>query len=152
MERAHFEAYLEKAIPSYADDQVQAGNWHPSDAVNRARQAYAALLPDGLASDKQHLFSALDGESGARVGMIWFMVNEQAARPTAFVCDLLVYEPYRRLGYGTQTMEALEGKVRELGLERIALHVFAHNAPARALYAKLGYQATNIQMAKELGT
>jgi len=150
MEQAHFEAYLKEAIPSYADDQVRAGNWHVSNTVERAKEAYTALLPDGLASEKQHLFSVLDGESGAQVGMIWFMVNEQAARPTAFVCDLLIQEPYRRKGYGTETMEALEGKVRELRLERIALHVFAHNAPARALYAKMGYQATNIQMAKEL--
>ena len=38
------------------------------------------------------------------------------------------------------------------GLETLALHVFGHNPGARALYEKLGYEITNINMAKHLRT
>ena len=34
------------------------------------------------------------------------------------------------------------------GLSGIALHVFGHNREARALYRKLGYVATNINLYK----
>jgi predicted GNAT family acetyltransferase len=33
-----------------------------------------------------------------------------------------------------------------------ALHVFGHNTTAQALYAKLGYSPTNINLFKALGT
>ena len=52
--------------------------------------------------------------------------------------------------HGTGAFEALEDKVRSLGLEGIALHVFGHNRGAHALYEKLGFQATNIHMFKDL--
>ena len=45
---------------------------------------------------------------------------------------------------------AVETRVRELGLGAIALHVFGHNAPARALYASLGYEPTNLHLLKKL--
>ena len=35
-----------------------------------------------------------------------------------------------------------------LGLQGIALHVFGHNTGAQALYGKLGYVPTNINMFK----
>ncbi len=49
---------------------------------------------------------------------------------------------------GEQAFQALEIKVRELGLHTIALHVFGHNHAARAMYEKLGYITTNVQMLK----
>lgn len=45
---------------------------------------------------------------------------------------------------------ALEGEVRALGLSGVGLHVFGHNAGALALYRKLGYQPTSIQMFKAI--
>ena len=69
---------------------------------------------------------------------------------TAYLCELLIDAPYRRQGYGTEALRAVEPAVRALGIERIALHVFGHNHPARALYEKVGYEETNIHMAKNL--
>ena len=64
--------------------------------------------------------------------------------------DIVIDEPYRRRGYGQAAMLALEDSVRSLGLRGIALHVFGHNTAARALYERLGYTVTNINMAKRL--
>jgi RimJ/RimL family protein N-acetyltransferase len=38
--------------------------------------------------------------------------------------------------------------VRDLGLPRIMLHVFGHNRPARALYAKLGFEEVDLILSK----
>ena len=47
--------------------------------------------------------------------------------------------PYRRLGLGRTLTERAIGLARELGLAWVDLRVFAHNTPARRLYASLGF-------------
>jgi ribosomal protein S18 acetylase RimI-like enzyme len=49
-------------------------------------------------------------------------------------------------------LQAIEPRVRELGVTGIGLHVFAHNPGAQALYAKLGYNVTSINMRKNLAS
>jgi ribosomal protein S18 acetylase RimI-like enzyme len=71
-------------------------------------------------------------------------------QPLAFVYDFLIYEEFRRRGYGKQAMLALEATVKELGIDKIALHVYAHNRVARVLYEKAGYEITGISMTKKL--
>jgi ribosomal protein S18 acetylase RimI-like enzyme len=44
----------------------------------------------------------------------------------------------------------LENVAREKGVEKIGLHVFGHNAAARALYQKVGYIETNVNMSKKI--
>jgi len=46
----------------------------------------------------------------------------------------------RGKGIGRQALRYLEGEIRAAGLARIELGVFAFNAPALALYQRLGYQ------------
>ena len=62
----------------------------------------------------------------------------------------MIYEEYRRRGYGRQTLAALDEKAKELGLDTISLHVFGHNQAAIALYQQAGYQTTSLYMAKKL--
>ena len=54
------------------------------------------------------------------------------------------------VGFATQAMLALEEKAKELGLVILRLHVFTHNAVARSLYEKLGYEVSSLNMAKVL--
>jgi GNAT superfamily N-acetyltransferase len=62
----------------------------------------------------------------------------------------LIEEAHRGQGYGRQSMLALEEKAKGLGLRTLALHVFAHNAEARALYEGLGYEIKSLNMEKLL--
>ena len=150
MSEASLKAFLQEAVPSYAKDHVDAGNWTAEEALEKARQQYDELLPEGVDTEGHHLYDILDGTSGAKVGIIWFMDTPREGVRLAYVCELSIDEGYRRQGYGTQAMRAVEQEVRALGIERIALHVFGHNHPARALYEKVGYEETNIHMAKNL--
>ena len=66
----------------------------------------------------------------------------------AYICDVSIKAKFQRKGFATRALLALNDKARALGLSGIALHVFGHNAGAQALYLKLGYQTTNIDMYK----
>jgi len=150
MSQTQFERYLPSAVQDYAQEHVRAGNWSPENALQMAKASFDALLPDGPATPSQFLFTVEDEMLGERVGMLWFAVEEREAAQRAFLYDIRIEEAYRRRGYGTQALEALEAKVRELGVTRITLHVFGHNHPARAMYAKLGYEAVDLRLSKTL--
>jgi hypothetical protein len=71
MTESELQAYLEPAIADYAAEHVKAGRWSQAEALEESRKEFTQLLPDGVHTAKQHLFSIRD-EAGAQVGMIWF--------------------------------------------------------------------------------
>ena len=105
------------------------------------------LLPQGLATADNHLFTIVDTQS-APVGMLWFAVKTKFNARIAFVYDIGIKPERQREGHAHRAFIALEDEVRKLGLTGIALHVFGHNTSARALYAKLGFEPTNLSLFK----
>ncbi len=142
--------WQESAIAGYAAEKTAAGNFPADRALELSRQEFAALLPAGTGTPRQHLY-AIRADDGTRVGVIW-LAEPPADQLTGagFVYELSILPEHRRRGYATAAMLALEGEARRLGLSALALHVFGHNAAARALYDRLGYTITNINMRKEL--
>ena len=129
MTPAEFEAYLQPAIAEYAADKIAAGNWSEAEALSHAQRDFADLLPQGVVTPDQHLFTIRDAE---------------------YSRDLRIFDAFRRRGYGMQAMLAVEHEAQALGMDRIGLHVFGHNSAAQALYLKLGYTITNVNMVKHL--
>ena len=148
MTESEFEAYLEIAIPTYADDNVRAGYWSEEEALERSRKSYDGLLPQGVQTENNYLFRTQLEESGESIGMVW--MKHEAPRTHGFIFDITLDEAQRGKGYGKQTMLALEEKARDLGLETIGLHVFANNMAAMKLYKGLGYEVTSQNMVKKL--
>ncbi len=147
---AELQVYLAGAIDNYAREHVKAGNWLPEEAHQKSEQEFKQLLPDGVASKGQYLFSIEEAQSGQTIGMLWFAVNNRGPRPTAFIYDFIIDEPHRGQGYGRQALAALDQQAVALGVETISLHAFAHNQTAIALYQKLGYAITDVHMAKQI--
>jgi ribosomal protein S18 acetylase RimI-like enzyme len=150
MTEVEFQAYLAEDIQRYADEHVRAGNWHPAEALERSRQEHQQLLPDGLATKNHYLFSIIEEQSGARLGILWFAVDLDRPRPSAFLYDFEIFEEFRRRGYGSRALTALEEQAHALGVESISLHVFGHNTGAQALYRKAGYEVTGIHMTRRV--
>jgi len=150
MNAEEFAGYIERAIPEFAQDKVASGQWSEASSLELSRQGYDELLPKGLATPENFLFTLREVATQAVVGALWYAIQERAGQRIAYVYDVLVEPQYRRMGYAMQAFQMLEAEVRSLGLCGIALHVFGHNEAAQALYAKLGYQATNIVMFKEV--
>ena len=150
--QGEFELYLQKGILRYAEENVKAGYWSASEAMEKSRSEHAKLLPEGLATPNQYLFSIREPVRDEQVGTIWLSADTESATPSGFIYDLFIYEPFRRKGFATGAMLALEAKAGDLGLKVIYLHVFAHNPAARSLYEKLGYGTLSTNMAKPLRT
>ncbi len=149
MTNAEYAAWLDESIPAYAADKVASGQWAESESLALSRKENDELLPLGLATPDNHFFTIVDAESSA-VGMLWFAVQTKFNARIAFVFDVSVNPDQQRRGHAARAFRDLEEEVRKLGLSGIALHVFGHNAAARALYAKLGYEPTNISLFKPL--
>ena len=150
MAEDEFEAYLEWAIPEYAADKVRSGAWTKSEALQRSEEQHRELLPQGLHTPGQFLFSVHDPRLAENVGMVWFALLRDTPGQPAFLYQFLIDEAHRRQGYGLAALRALEAKVQGLGAGALWLHVFGHNVAARALYEKAGYEVLDLVMAKPL--
>jgi ribosomal protein S18 acetylase RimI-like enzyme len=147
---AEYATWVEETVPAYAKDKVASGAWAEAEALEKSRAELHSLLPDGKETKDNYLYSVL-AEDGERVGMLWFAVKERAGSRIAYVYNIEIDSEYRRKGHAQRALQALEAEVQSLGLAGIALHVFGHNTSAQALYAKLGYLPTNINMYKAVG-
>jgi ribosomal protein S18 acetylase RimI-like enzyme len=150
MTQSEYLAFVSNAMPAYASDKVASGQWSEAESVELARQAFDALLPQGLTTPDQYLFTIRD-DGALSLGVLWIAVQKRAGKRVAYVYDVYINPIYRRRGYAAAAFLALENKARDLGFSGIALHVFGQNLGAQALYAKLGFITTDINMFKTLG-
>jgi ribosomal protein S18 acetylase RimI-like enzyme len=148
MSESEYQAYLEYVIPLYADDKVQSGNWTADEALERARKEYENFLPNGIHT-AGHFVGKMLNENDENVGFLWYGVLPQ--RPEwVFIYDFEVYAAFRRRGYATQALAALEAHVKPQGIKNLELHVFGHNLAARELYKKAGFIESNVIMTKKI--
>lgn len=145
-----FSEYLENAIVNFAEDKIKAGNFSPEKALEKSRKGYDELLSDGVNTKDHHLFLIFDEVKNEKIGIIWIKLNSENDIRDVWLFDFLIFEKYRRQGFGKRSIELLEEKTRELGFDKISLHVFGHNTAAISLYRKMGFQTTNINMSKIL--
>jgi ribosomal protein S18 acetylase RimI-like enzyme len=148
MTELEYRAYLDYAVGEYAREKVAAGNWLVAGAQEKAAKSFASELPQGLGTEDNHLFT-MRNEGGEAVGFLWYRIDP--LKPdTAFVFDFEVSAPFRRRGYATAALQALDAHARAHGVRHLELHVFGSNVAARYLYSKAGFHETNVQMAKNL--
>ena len=150
MTETNFESYMEVTIKDYAQEHVKAGNFNPEDAIDLAREQLDRILPERLSTDGHFFNSVEDDNSQNKVGVLWYAVDDRGGMKKAFVYDVIIFEEYRRRGYGSETFQVLEDIVRNQGLDEIALHVFGHNRVARKMYEKLGFVETDVMLSKKL--
>jgi len=151
MTASEYTEWLAESIPAYAADKVASGQWSAEEALTRSQRENDELLPQGLETPENFLFTIVDSRSRP-VGMLWFAVKTKFNAKIAFVFDVSVKPEFQRQGHAMRAFKDLEGEIRRSGLSGIALHVFGHNAGARALYSKLGYEPTNISLFKPVAS
>jgi len=147
MAQTEYDVFLERAIPEYAADHVRAGNWLESESLEKSRKQFQELLPQGLNTEDNFLYTLYDGDEA--LGLIWLKVKRHPLI-SGFIYNVFVEEKFRGKGHGRNLMLLLEEKARDMGLKSLALHVFGANTVARKLYEKIGYEITNVNMSKAL--
>ena len=145
IQQEDFDRMIDTEIRGYAEEHVRNGNWPAEGALERSKKEFDTLLPDGIHTKDQYLWSLLDEDSN-KIGLLWVQVKDQKA----FIYDFVVEEAFRGKGYGKQALIALDEKLKAMNVESVGLHVFGDNITAQELYKKMGYQITGIHMKKEL--
>jgi GNAT superfamily N-acetyltransferase len=149
MTEEEFRGYERLAIAAFAADLVRNVKLSPEAATSHAARTFGDALPDGLAT-RDHWVYVAENEAGRRVGVLWFARKTASAGDIVWLYDVEVDQDVRGQGYGRRLMERLEEEVAALGIGRIELNVFGHNAVALGLYEDLGYVEMSRQMFKEL--
>jgi ribosomal protein S18 acetylase RimI-like enzyme len=145
IQQEDFEKFLEREIREYANDHVRNGNWPAEGALERSRKEFESLLPDGINSRHQYLWSIIN-ESDNKIGVLWVQVKDQKA----FIYDFVIDEAFRGKGYGKLALSALDEQLKTMNVDSVGLHVFGDNIRAQELYNKMGYRIIGIHMQKKL--
>ncbi len=148
MSDTDFQMFLRRAVPQYAYDQMRSGNWPAEQAAARAQQEFQQLLPQGPRTPG-HFFMNILAED-KKVGMLWFVMDQSRAQPTAFLADFFIFGEFRSRGYGLPAMAALEEAARAQGAQRIEVQVFGHDEDAFKLYSEAGLKVRSYYMGKTL--
>jgi ribosomal protein S18 acetylase RimI-like enzyme len=149
MTQVEFDRYMETAVEDYAQSRFKCGDCAIEEARAHAADDYKDLLPQGLDTPRQHVFSVLSAE-GEMVGMLWLAMRERYATKTAYIYDIRIDEAHRGKGHAAAALAAAESIASSMGAVRISLNVMSWNHTARRLYERSGYGIVGIGMSKEL--
>jgi ribosomal protein S18 acetylase RimI-like enzyme len=150
MTEPEFKKFMDYSIPEYAREKMKGEGLSEEVAKKLAEDSFAQLLPKGLQSESQFLFSILEDTKAEPVGSFWFARKQNGSKTYAFIYDIVLNPEVHGKGYGKLTMRLAEDEAKKAGLFSIGLHVFGHNKTAIGLYEKSGYRVTNQIMVKDI--
>jgi ribosomal protein S18 acetylase RimI-like enzyme len=151
MREDEYDAWLSGATEDYARENSENKGIAFEEALPKARADMESLLPKGLATPNHTIEIAEDPNGGERLGYLWHArETRESGREVLWLYDLYVEEAHRGRGVGRRLMEILEERATAMGLGRIELNVFGHNATARSLYESSGFREIGRQLYKEL--
>jgi GNAT superfamily N-acetyltransferase len=145
MSEAEYAEWRPRSERDYAQDMIDAGIDEKA-AREKAERDFPNLLPDGVATEGQDLYTVVsDGEPA---GVLWLCERELDDGRTLFIYDVRLHEGQRGKGIGRATMQRAEDEARRRGIGKITLNVFGGNEVARNLYRSLGYDEVAVYMSK----
>ncbi|WP_088043655.1 N-acetyltransferase [Bacillus sp. EAC] len=143
-----FDDYFHQAIKGYAKEKVASTNWTEEEALLKATNEFCQLLPNREKTENHYVYNIFN--DNLKVGVIWLGLVSPSRKEDGYIYDFIIFDEFQGKGYGKKTMIEIDKKAKELGMNRIELHVFGHNKIARLLYEKIGYEITNIIMSKTI--
>lgn len=135
MSASEFIGFNEKCIAELTDYYLL--KMAPAEARIKAEEEQVELLPAGVDTENQFLFSSFFKEK--KIGSIWFGKINREDSDIAFIFYIGIDEKYRNKGFGSAAMAAIEDIIKGQRLNRIRLHVLKKNVSAKKMYKKLGY-------------
>ena len=96
-------AWLAQSMAEYAEEKVEAGNYHPDEALQcLPNRSIASCCRRGRKRPASTFLVSFDASTGDKVGVVWFAERPRWPWLEAFIFDLVVLEPFRRRGYAGQ--------------------------------------------------
>jgi RimJ/RimL family protein N-acetyltransferase len=131
------------AVPADADALVALGRAVASEeelwlTYDRSRSDERRNLR-GVRRDSNVAIFVAETPAGI-AGRLSIARNRHPYSPHVAEVGIMVAESQRRRGIGSALMEEALSWARAAGITKVELEVFPHNAPAIALYRKLGFE------------
>ena len=139
MNQDQYNNYITYSKNNYAQEIIKSRGIGIKEATQITNKEFDALLSDGLKSKNQYLYT-IENENNENIGIIWFSSDSNHGDNELFLYDIEINKEFRGKGYGRESMDLLESKVKEFNMHTISLHVFLHNKIAYSLYNKIGYK------------
>lgn len=136
MKEQEYATFVRRNLSRYAQELLLAGETEvPEHAMAEAQGALNEVLAEGLATPHNYIMAAETGD-GRTVGELWC---DTTAPETVFLNDFYVYSQYRKQGWGTAMLRAVEELAESQRFARILTHVYHQNSTALKMFEKRGY-------------
>lgn len=149
MSEEDYQRFYNKSLQEYAYNQTLTGNWPASEAVARARDEMAQMLPEGLNTPNAFLSNILD-EVENKIGMMWFYLDEGRPQKTVVLLEFFLFPQFRNRGLEYKVLQVFEEGIKAIGVKRIELQVFGHKAEDIKMYLDQDFKQTMVLFGKDL--
>ena len=145
-----FEAFKQDSQTNYATGLARIEDIPLAVALKSASEQFDKLVHTGTDTSGQLFFDVIETALGKSVGYLWLGIQNRFDRKIVSTNDINISSAYRGRGLGKALMKLVEEESRKVGAARIRLHVFHSNEVAKRLYLTMGFEATNLDMRKDL--
>ncbi|HTQ41398.1 MAG TPA: GNAT family N-acetyltransferase [Polyangiaceae bacterium] len=123
--------------------------------IDRVEEGYAHFLGREASNPRAVVLCAAEEPSGEIVGYAYGTLEGRdwnaLLDPHGALHDVLVDPGVRRAGLGARLVLETCRRLEALGAPRVLLHTAVQNEAAQALFSKLGFRSTMIEMTRERG-
>lgn len=123
--------------------------------IERVEEGYAHFLAAEAKNERAVVLCAAEEPADTIVGYAYGTIEGRdwnaLLEPHGALHDVLVDPGARRSGVGEKLVLETCRRLEALGAPRVLLHTAVQNEPAQALFAKLGFRPTMIEMTRERG-
>lgn len=151
MTDAQFEAYAKHTCASYARTSPNYRDVPFELALPEVEKQFRGRLPEGPRTKDAFLLAILlrEGEQNRQIGF-FDIGRTKLHSEKAYIWNVELDSTVRGRGFGKRALALAEEFLRQKGIKRVGLNVFAENTVARALYEAAGFTVTQMNMEKEI--
>ena len=139
MSSEEYEAFYQMSFENHVNELIVEEHMSPEEARRETAGELLEMLPDGLHTENNYLMTIRKADEHIPVGYIWTLHEDSNGIRQSFLCDLVIYEEFRRKGLAQESLWLMERSAVESGCEESVLFVKNSNTEAIALYEKCGY-------------
>lgn len=147
MNDEEYKQFLEESVLSYSKSIIKSEGISEEEALQEAQKTFDEFLPQGKYTENNYLYIIVNNEN-EDVGVIWYSKYEEKV---AFIGDFLIFEKFRKRGYGKRAMLLIDKDAKEKGFNKVMLHVFKFNDVAFSLYNSVGYKVVDDEDDEDTG-
>jgi ribosomal protein S18 acetylase RimI-like enzyme len=136
--REEFDRWFALSAERQAEDRAWANGADPKAERAQLDAMIPLLLPNGI-DTLNHAFRIARDETGEELGFAWIGALPGLHENSRVLFDIYVHESRRGRGVARAILERMLDAAKIEGIRTVILYVRADNAPARALYRKLGF-------------